>query len=135
MITKELRKLELLCEYANKLVEKAGLNDQKEKSKLYEVDNYQYFKTLLYVSNVLPDFNGNDGVSFSVRDVLYKRFYEFDDAIMYITLLEAKHGERYSSDFCYYETKKDMDECESIAKLKSTVRAMIRNPENFFRSE
>ena len=135
MITKELRKLELLCEYANKLVEKAGLNDQKEKSKLYEVDNYQYFKTLLYVSNVLPDFNGNDGVSFSVRDVLYKRFYEFDDAIMYITLLEEKHGERYSSDFYYYETKKDMDECESIAKLKSTVRAMIRNPENFFRSE
>ena len=135
MVEKELRKLELLCGYANKLVGKAGLNDQKEKSKLYGVDNYQYFKRLLYVNKVYPHFNGNAGVFFSIRRQLSKRLSELNDEIVYITLLEARHGENYRSDFYYYETKKDMDECESIAKLKSTVRSMIKNPEKFFRSE
>ncbi len=135
VVNKELKKLELLCNYANKLVDNAGQADQLEKSKLYDVDNSEYFKKLLYVSNVFPSFSDSDGVSFSIRDILFKRICGCGEEPHFIVLLDPAHGDNYDSDFWYYSRKKDMDECDSIAKLKIKVRAMIKNPSEHFRSK
>ncbi len=144
MVNKELKKLEALCKYANDLVETAGIKDQKEKAELYSVDNHQYFKCLLYVTQVFPDFElvqvGEGvgswrGVDFSIRSALYKRFVFYSNNLEYITLLDACEGDDYNSDFYYYKSLQDLDDCESLIKLKQTVRAMIKNPDKFFRSE
>lgn len=135
MIKNELKKLELLCKYANTLVESYGMDDQKEKSKLYDIDNDKYFKRLLYVSNVFPSFDGSVGLSFSIRDLLFKRICGCGKEPHYITLLEPSHGDSFESDFWYYSSKKDMDECESLAELKKKVRSMIKNPKEHFRSK
>lgn len=135
MITKELKKIEALCNYANKLVTEAGLKDQYERSKLYDIDNYKYFKTVLYVHKLFPDFRENEGVSFSVRRSLYKRITGLGKEPHYITLLDALDDERFHSDFYYYSKKIDIDECDSLSELKRKARAMIKNPSNYFRSE
>jgi len=134
-INKELKKIELLCTYANTLVEELGQKDQIEKSKLYDIDKNEYFKRLLYVNNVFPSFNGNNGVSFDIRDLLFKRICGCGENTHFITLLDPCHGDSFESDFWCYSSKKDMDECESLQKLKRIARAMIKNPQDYFKSK
>lgn len=129
---KELKKIKALCKYSDILVDKAGRKDQKNKAKLYGIDNSEYFKQLLYVETLCINFNENDGVEFSVRDRLYKRIEELGNKLEYITLLDPLDGDRYKSDFYYYSTKKDIDDCESLIKLKRKARDMIKNPSKYF---
>jgi hypothetical protein len=129
-VKSELLKLELLVKYANDLVEKSGIAEQKRRGLLdWRVDN-AYFKSLLYVSNIYPDFNGADGVRFNIRSALFKRF---DRKLEYITLLDPLEEDYTYPDFDWYEEKNNVDSCEAIAKLRRLVRAMIKNPDNYWR--
>jgi len=129
-VKSELIKLELLVEYANKLVHDAGMAEQKRLGSLdYNVDA-RFFKYLLYVANIYADFSGIDGVSFSTRNLLYKRF---NRRLEYITLLDPLDDDYVHPDYLTYETKSCIDNCEAIAKLKRLVRAMIKDPDNYWR--
>jgi hypothetical protein len=129
-VKSELIKLKLLVEYANDLVEKSGVAEQKRLGLLDLNVDSRYFKYLLYVSNVYPDFDGNKGVRFSVRNALYKRIGR---KLEYITLLDPTNDDYAYPDFDWYESKCNLDCCEAISSLKRLVRAMIKDPDNYWR--
>ena len=134
IVARELRKLEMLVKYANKIVQESGISDQKSRGKLSsKTDASEYFKQLLETTAIYPDFDGNTGVSFSVRNSLYKRFYQYGNALEYITLLDAVDDD-VCPDYHWYEQKSELAACGAVIALKKQVRGMIKNPDKYWRS-
>lgn len=125
-IKESLRRLELTCKYVNKNVTEKGITDTNN------LNTLDYPMGLLRIARVCPWFDGTKGVTFDIRELLYK---QINNKLEYITLLDSDKCTEFESDYYYYECKIDIDCCQSIVELKRKVRAMIKRPDNFYRSE
>ncbi len=128
---RELKKLELLIKYSNKLITKNGQAEQVRLSKLDFYKDDEYFNDLLYVSQIYPTLELDDYARFDVRSALYKRI---NNQLRYITLLDCDDAEREYSQYDWYESKHDIDNCAAAAELKKEVRARLKNPDDYWRT-
>ncbi len=129
-IEHELNKIRLMVLYANKLVDKLGVERQYFLGGLdFNVDT-RYFDSILRTSGVYADFKENKRVTFNVRSSLYKRFGK---RVEYITLLDCHDDDQFrQGEYCYYEKKSHIDGCSVMIALKSTIRKMIKEPDNYW---
>lgn len=125
-----IRRLQLLVQFANKLVENKGITELKRLGKLdWSVDS-DYFNDLLRVTKLWPEFEGVKGVRFNIRQSLYKRMRY---GIEYITLLDSLEDDEHYPDFKWYESKLNIDACSAIQEMKKLVRVMIKSPDDHCR--
>lgn len=131
-IVKELKKIEALVEYANKLVDEKASKEQARLAKSYIFEDV--LNDLFYVTGLYPSFIGKKGVTFTSREALYKNI---NKRFHYITLLKPVHepgDDWFDPEWGVYPAKTDIDTCPSLVELKKRARAMIKNPDQYFRA-
>lgn len=131
-IVKELKKIEALVEYANKLVDEKASKEKYRLAKSYIVEDV--LNDLFYVTGLFPVFNGKSGVTFTSRELLFKKI---NGRFHYITLLKSvnvRDGNWFDPYCIRYEVKADIDDCPALEELKTRARAMIKNPDQYFRA-
>ena len=117
MIELEIKRLELMAEYASSVVLNLGIKDLKGS------DIYQPLLKCLMISTEQQ----GKLLSWCTCTRLDK---SIDDRLVYIAL--AEWSEHYSSDdFNYYQGKKDINTCNSMIELKKKIRHMIKYPRKY----
>ena len=128
-VINELKKLELLVKYANKLVSERGVKELERLGTLDVNIDTNALKSLLNTRQIFAKFKGDKGVVSHERSTLHKRIY---GKCHYITLLDPLDDDFIYPDVGTYSVKFDIDECKSIISVKRMARKMIKVPDYYY---